>query len=335
MRGERDHAVGALDVRCPDVRRAVLGREGHHALAAPGALENGLDLVGVKVHHGNARLIKDAELALEVVLEIGVLNGRDVVAPNVEEACNCKVKAQDSVVLEGLARDLHVHVGKAGLAGVGEVTPEVRGLRRGVVALLALDAVEGLDGAHDAGTCVRLVAVKHGAEHVGHRRLALGAGDANDGEVVVGVAKGLGRGERHGAAQVRGDECGRSGGNVCQPGCAVPVAKVGHGALFERGGEIGWLEGGALAYKDVRGDNRARVAVDPRDGHSALLGGDVYRGGQQPLIVEELGKRCECSIHAAKYSRRDGNGLRWRAVAVGHLPCSVVHSLNMGDWRSG
>ena len=231
-----------------------------------------------------------------------------MVTPNVQEAGNGKVKAQDAVVLEGLARDLHIHVGKACLAGVGEVTPEVRGLRRGVVALLALDAVKGLDGAHDAGTCVRLVAVKHGAEHVGHRRLALGAGDANDGEVVVGVAKGLGRGERHGAAQVRGDECGRSGGNVCQLGCAVPVAKVGHGALFERGGEIGWLEGGALAHKDMRWDNDARVAVDPGDGRGALFGGDVCCGGQQPLIVEKLGKRCECSIHASSIAGEMGAG---------------------------
>ena len=254
-------------------------------------LEDGLDFVGVEVHHGNARLVEDAELALEVVLEVGVLDGGDVVSPNVQEAGNGKVQAQDAVVLERLARDLHVHVGKACLTGVCEVTPEVRGLRGGVVALLALDAVACLDGTQDARVGVGLVSVENRAEHVGDRGLSLGARDANDGEVVVGVAEGLGGGEGHGATQVRGDEGGSAWGNGGQLCGMVLVAEVGHGSLLERRDEVCRLEGGALAHEDVCWDNHARVAVDSRDGHCALLGGDVCCGGQQPLAVEELGER--------------------------------------------
>ena len=43
------------------------------------------------------------QLALEVVLKVRVLHGRDVVAPDVEEAGHVKCEAQHAVVLEALA----------------------------------------------------------------------------------------------------------------------------------------------------------------------------------------------------------------------------------------
>ena len=60
-------------------------------------------MLAVHVDHGGAADVKDAQLALEVVLKVRVLHGRDVVAPDVEEAGHVKREAQHAVVLEALA----------------------------------------------------------------------------------------------------------------------------------------------------------------------------------------------------------------------------------------
>lgn len=97
-------AVAGLDVRGPDVSAlAPLRREAQHTRAAAGALGNDVGMLAVHVDHGGAADVKDAQLALEVVLKVRVLHGRDVVAPDVEEAGHVKREAQHAVVLEALA----------------------------------------------------------------------------------------------------------------------------------------------------------------------------------------------------------------------------------------
>ena len=106
-------------------------------------------MVCLQVDNGLARLAKNPQLGGKVILPGGVLQGGDVVAADVQEGRHVQVQADDAVVLEGLAGDLHDQVVQVAVARVGDVAPQVAGLGRGVDALRALDAVEGLDGADD------------------------------------------------------------------------------------------------------------------------------------------------------------------------------------------
>jgi len=84
---------------------------------------------------------------------------------------------------------------------------------------------------------VGLLAVEDGAEHIGHGRLALGARDADDLDVVVGSAEGLGGGIGHGggAGSKLTIEVLRGGG--LELVSMFHIAQVGHGAVFKCGGE--------------------------------------------------------------------------------------------------
>ena len=277
------------------------GGEGDHSLALLGTCHDLVEKVGVEVDDGDRGHVEDLELALEVVLEVGVLDRRDVVAPDVEEAGDAEVEAEDAIVLQTLARHLHGHVLEAGLVGVVEVSPEVGGLGRGVVALLALDAVKGLDAAENARVLVGLIAVENGAEHVGDRRLALGPGDADDLDLVVGAVKGLGGGVGHGRPQVGAHERGHARRDGLELVGVLLVAEVGDCPLPQRDGEVLGLERPPLADEDVTGAGNARVAVDARDGRLGVLGSDVARGREEALLVKELDEGCKSGIHAAKY----------------------------------
>ena len=208
------------------------------------------------------------------------------------------------------------------------MTPEVRALRGGVVALGVLHAVKGVNGADDARAGVGLLTVQHGAQHVGDRGLALGARDAHDLDVVVGVAEGVRGGVCHGAAQVGGHEGGYAGGRLPQGVCVLLVAQIGDSALLERAHEVGRAECLALAHEDVPRADDAGVAVAAGDGRGARFLREVADLGERPPRAEKLGDAAEvCRIHGS--SIRPGAALAVPSRAYGTLAhCS-------GDWRSG
>ena len=145
--------VGRPDVRVDHVAAAALdgigarGRDGDDVLDAGSArrVEDTLEVGGAEVDHGVVALGEDLELAGEVILEGGVLDGGDVIRADVEERRDVEREAEAAVILERLARDLHHHGGEVMLAGVGEVAPEVGCLGRGVGGLDVLRAVIGVD----------------------------------------------------------------------------------------------------------------------------------------------------------------------------------------------
>ena len=103
-------------------------------------------MLGVDVYHGGLALVENAQLAGEIILKGGVLDARDMVAPDIEKDAKGKRHAEHAIVLQPLARDLHDHVAPAGFHGVPQMPPELGGLGSGVVALVVLDAVVGFDG---------------------------------------------------------------------------------------------------------------------------------------------------------------------------------------------
>ena len=154
-------------------------------------MENALEVGAAEVHHGGAALAEDLELACEVVLEGGVLNGGDVILADVEERGDVKFDVQGAVVLERLARHLHDHGGEVGVTRVGKVAPEIRRLGRGVGRLAVLDAVVRVDGPDNTAAPGAVSGVDNGAQHIGRGGLALRARDAHLGKGAVGM------GERH------------------------------------------------------------------------------------------------------------------------------------------
>ena len=326
VRHKREGGTLGYHVGCPDVgedhvaaaaldglgaSRGDADELGRFALLAPAVrgIEYALEVLRAQVHHGAPALREDLELRGEVVLEGGVLDGRDVVLANVEEGRDVELDAQGAVVLEGLARYLHDHGGELGVAGIGEMAPQVGRLGRGVGRLDVLDAVVGVDGADDAAGALARGGVDDRAQHVGGGGLALGAREAHLGDVEVGPAKRRGRDERHGEAHVARDDRRGVRGRGGELGGVGRLADVGDGAGLECRGEIGGLERAALAEEDVAGRDAARVAsragdggvcrgVDARDEHAVLLeqraqagqGGGSAGHGWTPHLDETRGQ---------------------------------------------
>jgi hypothetical protein len=93
---------------------------------------------------------------------------------------------------------LHDRLGGAGANAVGEDLEDVARLRRGVRGGTNLAADVVLDGAEqDAGA---VDAAQKRFEQEGCCRLAVGAGDAGEGKVALGMAKDCGACEGEGAA---------------------------------------------------------------------------------------------------------------------------------------
>ncbi|CCY27433.1 unknown [Firmicutes bacterium CAG:114] len=150
---EKDVSPHFADLGAEDGGRRVLLGEGNHSRAAPpGRLQHPVGVVAVQVHAGRGGLGKNPQLGGKIVLEIRVLNGRDVVHADVQEDRGGKLHVFHPVILQRLAGDLHGEVPHAGGHPVGKVALQVQGLWGGQVGLKLLHPVIGLNGGdHPAG----------------------------------------------------------------------------------------------------------------------------------------------------------------------------------------
>ena len=169
------------------------------------SLKHAVGMVDVKAHHGAMCLGEYLELACEVILEIGMLDGRDVVLADVDETSDGKVDPKGAVILKGLARGFHHQFACAHRGGVGDMALELEGLGGGELRGSARDAVVenvcGEDGSGMGAECAGS-SVKHAFEIESAGRLALGAREgarlnAARGVVVEHVGQ-----NAHGAAHV-------------------------------------------------------------------------------------------------------------------------------------
>ena len=211
---EGDAPINRLNIGCAKVgvaaargRRRTLSRgRGHmfgmqryQPLCRGGrSSKNLLNALGIEVHHGGLALLKDAQLALEVVLKRGVFDGRDMVASDVQKAGDFKGNAEHAVVLEALARHLHEHHVSPSVNCIAQMKPQVGCLGRGVVALKRAHAVVRLNRAQDGRR--HTSCMQNGPQHVGNGRLPFGARDSHDGEVALRVRIDKRRHKRHGTA---------------------------------------------------------------------------------------------------------------------------------------
>ena len=273
-----------MQVGGPGVGSLAPQAEGEHALGAArlSRRQDAVGVVGVEVDHRAAALLEDLQLGGEVILEVLVLDGADVVEADVQKAPDGEVDAVGAVVLERLARDLHHKAAEARVSGVGQVAPQVGALGSRVARRAVLNAVVGLDGADDAAAAGPARMVEDRSEHVGAGRLALGAGDADDGQVAVGASRGGGGGDGHGTSQLA---CGHGEGGKARFGASelaelVRSSQVGDGAGLACRGQKRRPKRRALAHKEVACADSARVACGARDGGVRVpvdLAGDVVR----------------------------------------------------------
>ena len=240
------------------------------------SLKHAIGMVDVKAHHGTMCLGEYLELACKVILEIGMLDGRDMVLTDVDEASDGKVDPKGAVVLEGLARRLHHQLACAHRGGVSDMSLELEGLRGGELRGSARDAVVenvgGEDGSGMGAECAGS-SVKHALEIESAGRLALGACEgarlnAARGVVVEHVGQ-----DAHGAAHVVHEHARRL------DAIERLLGKIAECPRRKRLLQVLALERAALAHKERAGHNLARVGRDEIDqGLLAALG--------QPHLVQ-------------------------------------------------
>ena len=143
-----------------------------------GGSERPLGHIHVEIHHGHAAALEQQQLALEIIFERGMLDGRDVVLAEIRERAHGKVHPEGATELDGLTRRLHDHVLAAHAGGVGEPPLELEGLGRGEQRVAALDAVIVLDSRQQGRNGTPHLACMLGqnrAQVICARGLALGA----------------------------------------------------------------------------------------------------------------------------------------------------------------
>ncbi len=250
----------------------------------PGRFQHPVGVVAVQVDAVHRPLPEDAQLGGEVVLEVRVLDGGDVILPDVQKAGGGEVGAQGTVVLQGLAGHLHGQVVDAAGGGVGEVPLEVHRVGGGDVGLEPLYPVIGVDGGDHGGlrpAQALLQPVQNVLEIVGGGGFALGARDADDlqlprGVVIEQVGQG-GDGRAHVIHRDAGKVHLRIGGGA-HIGDGPPVL----GRLQKLP-----LEVGPLADEQGAGDDLPGVV-----GHQLHRRGAVGHGGgvfrQQPPAGQQV-----------------------------------------------
>jgi hypothetical protein len=187
---------------------------------------------------------------------------------------------------------LHGHRRVAGGPHAGELGLQVGGLRGGARAR---------QGADDAG--VDAAGAQDRGHELGHRGLAVGAGDADHGEVGRGVVPELGGEGRHGrsgVAHLELDDVERE-----------PVLdQQGHGAGFDGGVSE------AVAVGPLPGDAAEQRAGPDVAGVVDDVGDDDIGAAVHPYVDAGVGERGEepCQWHGPSLARRG----RWRRRSLSH-----------------
>ena len=110
-----------------------------------GVLDDAVCILGVGIDAAEAAGIENFKLGGEIIFKVGVLDGADVVAADVQKCADVKRDAAHAAVFERLGRGFHHKVGNAGLVSVFKVLVELEHLGRGDVGLLGALAVVVVD----------------------------------------------------------------------------------------------------------------------------------------------------------------------------------------------
>ena len=238
-------------------------------------------MVAVQIDAGHISLVENFQLGGEIVLKIGMLYGRNVVAADVEETGGGEVGIQGAVILQRLAEHLHGDEGNPRRDGVGKMAVQFQRFGGGQMGLKAIHAVVGVDGGdHAALTLVLLleVLVQNVLEVVGGGGFSLGTGDADHIQllgrlVVVQVGQ-----PRQTQAHILHQNTGKIHLGIGR------FRDIGNGTLFLGLSQIVSLEVRTLTVKQGAGNNFPGIVGNQIDHGVGIEAGQLP--GQQPLFFQ-------------------------------------------------
>ena len=268
----RDAGVEPADRLGPDLGGGVDGEPERAGLAHQAAAELVVEVGGARrVGALVGRPGEEAPLGREVVLDVGVVV--EVVAGEVGEQGRREARAGHAPLHQRVRGDLHGAGRVARVAHPGEQQLEVDRVGRGVVHRLHRPADPGLDRADQAAAVAGRL--EHRAQQERRGGLAVGAGDADDGQRLGGAPGERRGGEGHAEARVAHHDLGRP-----EPRQGPLHHRRGGPARDGLGGEV--VAVGAQPRQRAEERARARVggAVDDR-GDDGVGGGGV-RGHEAP-----------------------------------------------------
>ena len=121
-----------------------------------GVLDDAVCILGVGIDAAKTAGIENFKLGGEIIFKVGVLDGADVVAADVQKCADVERDAAHAAVFERLGRGFHHKVGNAGLVSVFKVLVELEHLGRGDVRFLTYFAVVVVDGRENGALGHRL-----------------------------------------------------------------------------------------------------------------------------------------------------------------------------------
>ena len=139
------------DVFHPKVAGGVIAADQDPFGMGLGGGVNFLEAVGAAADDGELAVFHQLQLALEVILEIFVLQRADVVLREIEEQPNGEGNAVDPLLLVRLGGDLHRQVADAVGQGIGEALLQFQAFRGGKVGFGAFAAGVHFHGGKDGG----------------------------------------------------------------------------------------------------------------------------------------------------------------------------------------
>ena len=204
----------------------------HRTGAVP---ENALRPGIVAVYRGGAALAEQGRLGGGVVLHGAVKV--QVVPAEIGESGYSIRQAVDPVKCQCVGGDLHHGVGAAGIGHLPQQALHLPGLRGGAAGGEDRVPDAAAVGAHETGPYAQ--GLEHACRQPGHGGFAVGAGDADQGQLPVRVAEEISRHKGQGPAGVRNKDIGqplhRVGGHgACRaplPGLGRVIVAVGVGSV--------------------------------------------------------------------------------------------------------
>ena len=162
------------------------GTESVSLYAAGVAVHDPLVILVVRVEDTHSALPEQKALALQIVVEILVLVGADMIRGEICEDSQIEQKSLRSVQHQSLGGNFHDYGLHAGVRHILEGLLKDRGFGRRVVGLDLHIAIQDLNGADQAD--FEAGRLQDGLDHIGGSRLSLGSGHADDLHAGSGIA---------------------------------------------------------------------------------------------------------------------------------------------------
>ena len=191
--------------------RVMQGEGGHADAGCLRVLPQQIGVQTVRAEYQRLRVDDDLALAIQVILERGVFDRADVVGGDVEERGHIESQAIDAVHLVRLGGDLHHQILHT---VIGRLAHHAEGVHRFGCGQIGFDVGVAVKAIIDRGEQCGLAAgdgVDKRLREVRGGRLALGAGDADDRELVLRISVERGGQQAHRLTCVVDDQAGGGG----------------------------------------------------------------------------------------------------------------------------